>query len=427
MAVCIGIDLGTSACRGVALDADARQLASARATLPAPQQSATGISQQPDLWWRAVRTVLTGLGRQLDGAAVDRIAVNGTSATLLACDGKGNPLLPALMYNDQRPTPYARRIAQIAPQDSGVHGVSSSLAKYLWYADQLGGGDFQVLHQSDWIMGKLSGIWGISDYNNCLKLGYDARQSRWPQWLTHAGIELERFPRVVAPGAVVGAIRPEVAAACGLDGDMQLAAGTTDSVAAFIAAGASDTGNGVTSLGTTLAIKLLAEQPVFAPEYGVYSHRLGRHWLVGGASNSGGGVLKQFFSQQQLNEMTPQLQADEDTGLNYYPLPGNGERFPVNDPRKPPRMTPRAETPLQQFQAILEGIARIEAAGYAKLRELGAPAVNTVYSAGGGAKNIAWGQIRQRYLGQDIILQPARFTEAACGTALLALRGASLA
>ena len=51
--------------------------------------------------------------------------------------------------------------------------------------------------------------------------------------------------------------------------------GTTDSIAAFLASGAAGVGEAVTSLGSTLAIKLLSAQPVDDSRYGVYSHRLG--------------------------------------------------------------------------------------------------------------------------------------------------------
>ena len=51
--------------------------------------------------------------------------------------------------------------------------------------------------------------------------------------------------------------------------------GTSGSTAAFIASGATETGSGVTSLGTTLVLKQLPAQRIDAPEYGVYSHRYG--------------------------------------------------------------------------------------------------------------------------------------------------------
>ena len=57
-------------------------------------------------------------------------------------------------------------------------------------------------------------------------------------------------------------------------------AGTTDSIAAFLASGASKAGQAVTSLGSTLAIKMLSTTPVEDNKRGIYSHRLGSQWLV---------------------------------------------------------------------------------------------------------------------------------------------------
>jgi sugar (pentulose or hexulose) kinase len=57
-------------------------------------------------------------------------------------------------------------------------------------------------------------------------------------------------------------------------------AGTTDSIAAFVAAGVSHPGEAVTSLGSTLAVKLLSEQRVDDAAYGVYSHKLGEWFVV---------------------------------------------------------------------------------------------------------------------------------------------------
>ena len=90
----------------------------------------------------------------------------------------------------------------------------------------------------------------------------------------------------------------EVARALGLSSDCKVVAGVTDSNAAFLASGASKVGEGMTSLGTTLAIKLLSDQPVFDPGRGVYSHRIKDMWLPGGASNSGGGVLLKYFTAE---------------------------------------------------------------------------------------------------------------------------------
>jgi sugar (pentulose or hexulose) kinase len=199
-----------------------------------------------------------------------------------------------------------------------------------------------------------------------------------------------------------------------------IVAGTTDSTAAFLATGADRIGQAVTSLGSTLVLKVLAERPVFAPAYGVYSHRLGERWLVGGASNSGGAVLRQFFSDAQLHALESQLHPETLTGLDYYPLPSCGERFPLNDPALPPRLEPRPADAAQFLQGLLEGIARIERRGYEVLHSLGAPYPSEVISIGGGAINAAWRQIRARMLGVPVHL--AQQQDAAYGAALLAYR-----
>ena len=67
----------------------------------------------------------------------------------------------------------------------------------------------------------------------------------------------------------------------------------------------------------------------------------GDSWLVGGASNTGGVVLRQYFSNQQLQELTSQMDISQPTGFDYYPLVKPGERFPINDQNLLPRLEPR--------------------------------------------------------------------------------------
>lgn len=69
-------------------------------------------------------------------------------------------------------------------------------------------------------------------------------------------------------------------------------------------------------------------------------------WLraAGGASNSGGAVLRSFFTDGQLTALTSQIDVSAPPGLGYYPLPKAGERFPINDPQLQPRLTPRPDS-----------------------------------------------------------------------------------
>ena len=279
-----------------------------------------------------------------------------------------------------------------------------------------------VLHQADWLLGRLCGNFGISDENNALKLGYDILKRRWPDWLQALDIPLALLPRVVPAGQEIGTLAASWCKRWGLPAATRILAGTTDSTASFIATGAGP-GDAVTSLGSTLVLKVLANQPVFAPEYGIYSHRLGDSWLVGGASNSGGAVLKAYFTTAEIERLASLINVDEPTGLDYYPLLAEGERFPVNDPALIPRLQPRPADDVRFYQGILEGIATIEVRGYRKLAELGAPWPERIITTGGGAANAPWRTIRSRLTG--IPVTAAAHQQAAYGAALLALKGST--
>jgi sugar (pentulose or hexulose) kinase len=416
----LGIDFGTSGCRSCVIDAGGTTLAETRVSLPAPHRAGSAVEQDPALWWQALTDTLDRLQRQfpLDGIAA--LCLDGTSATLLGCTVDGTPLTPALMYNDARATGEAERVRARAPAACAAHGASTSLAKALWLLQTEAGRSIRhFLHQADWLLGRLCGHYDCSDENNALKLGYDIIERRWPDWLDTLGIPRALLPRVVPAGRPIGTLLPEWSARWGLPAGTVIASGTTDSTASFIATGAGP-GEAVTALGSTLVLKVLTEQPVFAPQLGIYSHRLGGHWLAGGASNSGGAVLAQFFSAQEVERYTQSLRPERATGLDYYPLPAPGERFPVNDPQLAPRLAPRPAEDAVFFQAILEGIAAIEAEGYRKLAALGAPFPARVLSTGGGAANEGWRRMRERILGVPVVA--AEHQEAAYGAALLALR-----
>ena len=417
----IGIDLGTSGCRAIAIDNN-DAIVSETATVITPAEIINhSVEQSPSIWWDATKTTLNKLFEKIPKQQVHSIAVDGTSGSLLLADKAGHHISPALMYNDARAVQQAQQIAEVAPRDCAAHGVSSGLAKCLWLQEQDYATDAQyLLSQSDWINGQLSGVYGISDKNNCMKLGFDAVNNNWPQWLDQLNINRNWLPQVVSPGEVIATIRKEMADYFGLHSDVSLIAGTTDSTAAFLATGASQPGDAVTSLGSTLVLKVISTTPVFAPEYGIYSQPLNENWLVGGASNSGGAVLLNFFSQTQLDEMTPMLDPANQTGLDYYPLTATGERFPVNNPQLKPTLSPRPESDIRFFQAILEGIARIEHSGYQKLSECGVPYPGSIRTVGGGAKNNAWQTIRQQMLKTDMV--QAKQVQAAYGTALLAAK-----
>ncbi len=374
--------------------------------------------RDPRVWLAAVSAALRGALEGVEAAGIAALCVDGTSGTVLAVDALGRPLGEAMMYNDAAEPAGVMAIAESAPDVSAAHGTTSGLAKAMQLRTLKPN---RVLHQADWIASRFSGRY-VTDANNALKTGYDPIASRWPDWIGEVGFNIGLLPEALAPGQTVGRVTSEAAETFGLSPATRVVAGTTDGCASFLATGAAEVGDAVTAIGTTLTLKLLSDRPIFSPQYGIYSHKLLGMWLAGGASNSGGGALLAHFSAQEMEALTPSLDPDTPTGLDYYPLARPGERFPINDPDYPPRVAPAPQSRARFLQGLFEGVADIEALGYARLAELGAPKLKSMRTVGGGARNPAWTRIRALKLGVPM-LEP-RSDEAAYGAALLARAGA---
>ena len=415
MSVVVGIDIGTSGVRAMAVGANGAILGEARTVLATPDRDGARLSQDSALWWAAVESSLGSLLGTISAGDVAAIAVDGTSGTMLAIDAAGEALGPGRMYNDGAAVDAAALIGRIAPKTSAAHGVTSGLAKAI---DLVALKPDRILHQADWVAGRLAGRFDLTDENNALKTGYDPVARAWPDWIAETGFDRALLPRAVAPGTALGPIAPAMAARFALPPTVLIVAGTTDGCASFLATGADAAGDAVTALGTTMTVKLLSDMPIFSPAHGIYSHRIGDRWLAGGASNSGGAALLQFFSADEIAALERRIDPAQPTGLDYYPLPKPGERFPVADPSLEPRVTPRPPDDAVFLQGLLEGIAGIEAMGYGLLAELGGPRLRRVISVGGGAKNGKWTEIRARKLGVEV--STAVTDEAAYGTARLA-------
>jgi sugar (pentulose or hexulose) kinase len=409
MGYALGVDFGTSGVRAILIDTAATPVWTQRVALE---------RQTPEAWWGALSTLFDRIPEEFR-QQMAAIAVNGTSGTVFLCDQRGQPISDILLYNDPRAmsvASVASEVQQRVPPRHPAASSTSSFSKLIWSRQTHSPtANSYFVHQADWLSFRLHGQLGISDYHNTLKLGYDPEFLVYPDWIPQ---DRPRLPRVVAPGEAIAPITSAISQRFRLPPDCQVHAGTTDSIAAFLASGAKQPGDAVTSLGSTLVLKLLSRQRVDDGRYGVYSHRLGELWLTGGASNTGGAVLQQFFSNQELQELSDRLPTTP-SPLQYYPLTQPGERFPINDPNYPPNLDPKPEDSVAFLHGLLDSIARIEAQGYQRLAELGATPLQRVYTAGGGANNTAWQQLRQARLGVPVT--PSQDTEAAYGTARLAL------
>jgi len=418
----IGIDLGTSGCRAIAIDDQSNIIASSQLALQAPQSNDDFSEQDPLVQWQCVYEVLTNLISLIyhrQHFEIRAIAVDATSGSVLITDESGNPQTPILMYNDARAVEQARIIAGIAPAESGAHGATSGLAKYVYLQQHnvlTQSQNSHLLHQADWINFNLGAPLGISDENNALKTGYDPINRCWPDWISLI-TNRTALPKVVPPGTVIGTLSGKLCTALNLTSIPKIVAGTTDSIAALLATGANNVGDAVTSLGSTLVIKLVTDTPIFLPAQGIYSHRLADKWLVGGASNTGGAVLKKYFNNEDLYKFSNLISLNDEVP-DYYPLLTKGERFPVNDPELAPRLSPRPSNDVSFLHGLFKGMAKIEQQAYQKLQQAGASPVNSIRTVGGGAVNQVWQAIRQQHILVPFIA--AEHTEAAFGAACLA-------
>lgn len=415
----LGIDLGTSGVRAAVLDPADRVVATARASY-GPK---AGDGRDPARWRTAVMDCLDGQMAALRAAGADPgditgIAVDGTSGSVVLTDAALTPVTHALMYDDAGFASEADRIAAVAPAAHVARGPGSALARALnLLAEDRAGRARHLLHQADFIAAWLMGRGGLTDVNNALKTGIDPATGRWPDWVAGLFPDPGLLPRAHLPGAPLAPVSYDIAVRFGLAADAMVHAGTTDSIAAFLAAADPVPGAAVTSLGTTLAVKLCSDTRIDAPELGLYAHRLGDGWLLGGASNTGGGVLRSLFSDDALVTLSARIDPAMESPCDFYPLLRPGERFPVNDPALAPRLAPRPTDDAAFLHGLLEGIARIERDAYAVMAQLGAPRPARIVTAGGGAANPAWTAIRARVLGVPVV--SAATPEAAVGAARL--------
>ena len=402
----LGIDLGTSGVRIALINGECALLHTAATAY-------THNLCDPQDWAEATRVLIESIAADRR-IRIQSVAVDGTSGTLLACTQQGEPLGQALAYSEACPE-QMEQLHDLATDGGPAASSSGSLARALRLIEQHGE-TVLLRHQADWVTGWLLQDWRWGEEGNNLRLGWHLQDQRWPQGMLGSSWH-HALPQVRASGSILGTINPEVAASLGLSNEVSIVAGTTDSNAAVLAADPGDN-DGVTVLGTTLVMKRFTDQPLKGA--GITSHRVGGRWLCGGASNSGGGVLQQQFPGIDLAELSRQIDPERSSGLNYRPLPDIGERFPQDDPFCEPVLTPRPVSDVRHLHGLLEGMARIESEGWAKLTALGALPPQRVISIGGGARNPQWRRIRERVLGCPVVSSQAPPAEGVARLARLA-------
>jgi D-ribulokinase len=423
----IGIDVGTQGARAVLIDVTGEVLGSGEQAFPLSNQSRE--EQSPDQWWQdcllCLQQVIAQVKTLINTTDIVAISVTSTSGTIIPIDKSNQPLHNAIMYSDPRSAEeasYCKKVA-LAEHSNGytAFNASSGLPKMLWFINRYPGKIEQLgkfIHAADYIIGKLSGRYDVTDYTNALKSGYDVRKTEWPSYIWEKLPIQQNWLQTVQPsGTTIANILPELADALGLPRSVQVVAGMTDGCAAQIASGAVQIGDWNTTIGTTLVVKGVTTQEINDPHGCLYCHRHPEgYWMPGGASNTGADWVTRDFGTN-LKELTAQAAALVPTKHMAWPLKQQGERFPFIAPQAT-GFHPVGLSPAELFAASMEGVAYIEKYAFEVIEQLSGEKVSAVFTAGGGSNSDVWLQIRSNVL--QLPVYKMKHVTGAVGAAIIA-------
>ena len=418
----LGIDIGTQGARAVVIDRRGNEIVSREENFPLTEDSRQ--EQSPEQWWQTCLGILTNMFKNpLQGKLVG-ISVTSTSGTVIPLDQNNDPLHPAIMYSDKRSAKEGELCSALAKENTqGYSGfnASSGLSKMLWFqntypekANRL----HRWVHAADYITGKLSGVWGVTDHTNALKSGYDTAGEFWPDYLfDRIGLKKQWMPEVYPSGKVIGVLREELVSLFGLGNTPEVTVGITDGCASQIASGAIRPGDWNSTIGTTLVIKGVTTRQLIDPQGRFYSHKHPQgYWMPGGASNTGADWVTEDFGND-LDQLESRASELIPTTHLSYPLRQQGERFPFMAPHAR-GFEPNGLTREERYTANLEGVAYIERYAYEVASSLSGETVKAVYTAGGGSLSPTWLRIRSNVL--NVPVYKMKQISGAFGAAVLA-------
>jgi len=352
--------------------------------------------KNPNSWIDSCENLLASLPIEVK-INLNKLAISGTSGTLIASNLQGEPLGEAIPY-DQACSENEILLESLTYGEDHLRTPYSRLAKALKLINEYGT-NILLRHQSDWITGWFLKDWTHGEEGNNLKLGWDQKKESWPKSYLNTSWQ-KCLPHIIKSGKIIGQVNSDLAERFNLNKQLILTSGTTDSNAGLIAA---DLGkeDGLTVLGTTIVVKKIIDKPI--KKQGITIHRVNDEWICGGASNSGCGILSKFFSDLEIKELSRQINPLKNTSLDLLPLNSKGERFPINNSNLEPILGPRPVSDSLYLHALFEGLANIELKGWEKLRELTGSLPKKIITIGGGSKNPQWRKIREKIINIPIV------------------------
>jgi xylulokinase len=423
-ATVIGLDVGTSATKGLVLDADGAVLARAEVAYPLSTPRPGWSEQDPEDWWRATEAVLERLRRETGEPA--GIGLSGQMHGLVVLDSSDRVLRPAILWNDQRTAAECEEIEQTIGVErlialTGNRALTGFTApKLQWmrrHEPEVHERIARVLLPKDYVRLRLTGehATDVADASGTLWLDVGARD--WSrEVLAELDVDPAWLPRVLESPEVSGITRA---------GGIPVAAGAGDQAAGALGVGVVSPGEALSvALGTSGVV--FAATPGFAPDsrgrVHAFAHAVPQAWHTMGVVLSAAGSLRWLRDAVAPDAGFDALVAAAERwqpgceGLTFLPYLA-GERTPHADPDARGAFTGLSlrHDRGALVRAVLEGVAF---ALRDALDLVGAEPGTIGRVSGGGARSELWLRIIASVL--DLELErPAADEGAAFGAALL--------
>jgi xylulokinase len=449
MGIFLGIDVGTSGTKTLAIDESGKILAEAAAEYPCYYPQPLWSEQDPEDWWRGTVASVQAVVKKakLKPADVKGIGLSGQMHGSVFLDKSGKVIRKALLWNDQRTKAECEEIEKRAGGRKKLIQMVANPAltgftapKILWLRNQEPKNFAKlakVLLPKDEIRRRLTGEFAteVSDASGMLLL--DVVKRKWSRKLLEK-LELDEslLATCYESEQVTGKLTPAVAKELGLSTDCVVVGGAGDCAANAVGTGVVSRGTLSTSIGTSGVMFVHSDEVQVDPHGRLHTfcHAVHGKWHMMGVSLSAGGSLSWFAEQvckdaagkgkniyDLLNAEAEEVAAGSE-GLFFLPYLA-GERTPHADPLARGCFVGLTLTHGRGHLArsVMEGVTYALRDSLAIIREMGVP-VNQIRASGGGSKSPLWRQIQADVFGQDVVTINAE-QGPAYGVALLAAVG----